>query len=140
MSRFAIPKLIYSFWILELNIENLKQLDKESRNIMIQKGALAPGSCLPLLYLDRKEGGRGLKSVEDVYYECKIKIGLYLLNCKDIIIKQVVELEKGRKKLSILEKITVYAAKIGVEIRKNEEKCKYGVIGKNEEIITNQRR
>jgi len=75
-----------------------------------------------------------------MYYECKIKIGLYLSNCEDTLIKQMLEIEKGRKKLSIIERTTEYAAKIGVVISRDEEKKKYGVIDEKEKIITNQRK
>src|SRR5690348_9005222 len=102
---------------------------------MIEKGAMCPGSCLPLLYLDRNKGGRGLKNLEDCYNESRIKIGIYLTNIQDITIQEILKIEQGRKKESLIEKSKKIANKLGLEIEKNEKNNKYGI-----KIINNNKK
>ena len=54
----------YGAGILYWEEIELKELDRNSRKTMTKYGALHPKSDVDRLYMKRKEGGRGLMSVE----------------------------------------------------------------------------
>ena len=67
---------MYPMWTQSWPIVELQQLDRESRKILKENGGYHPMGTMDLLYLPRKFGGRGLKSVESTYKNIKVKIQL----------------------------------------------------------------
>ena len=126
MNTFANPKLQYIMWVVDLKLEEIRKADMDVRKIMREKGAMAPGSCNALLYLQRGEGGRGLKSIEDLYEQAKIKIAVELMNNEDEDIRKVLKLEKGRRVYTIMEEAQERVKKLGLELKENEQ-GKWGV-------------
>ena len=64
-SQFALPVLAYLMRTQKWPIADLQQLDRETRNIMVENGGQHPLGSKALLHLSRKVGGRGLKSVKE---------------------------------------------------------------------------
>ena len=71
----------------------MQQLDRETRKIMVENGGKHPLELesKAFLYLPRKEGGRGLKSVENEYKLTKIKTAVNLCQNQDLTMKVVRE-------------------------------------------------
>ena len=70
-NAFAVPVLIPKFGILDWTIAEIKQLDIKTRKIMNMTGNFHINSDIDRLYLNRKNGGRGLKSIKTTF-ECRI--------------------------------------------------------------------
>ena len=66
-NQFALPALTYFMWTQVWTIADLQRLDRVTRKVMVVNGAKHPLSSTDLLYLLRKLGGRGLKSIEREY-------------------------------------------------------------------------
>ena len=66
INTWAVAVLRYSGGILDWNKDELQNMDRKTRKIMTMNGALHPRANVARLYLARNEGGRGLKSVEEV--------------------------------------------------------------------------
>lgn len=126
MNLFANPKIMYIEWMMDINIELIRKADKEVRRILRERGAMAPGSCKALLYLERKRGGRGLVSIEALNTQCRIKIALYLMNNEDKQIKEVLKIEKGRRKKNLIEE-AVERAEEELELKIKEKEGKWGI-------------
>ena len=62
-SGFAVPVLIPMFGILDWTIQEIEQIDTQTRKILSMTGNFHRNSDVDWLYLQRKCGGRGLKSV-----------------------------------------------------------------------------
>ena len=60
----SVP-LIYSGPFLKLTRDELKQMDQITRKLMTMHKALHPRDDVDRLYISRKEGERGLASIED---------------------------------------------------------------------------
>ena len=60
-----MPLVRYSGPILKWAREELKQMDQRTRKLMIMHKVLHPRDDVDRLYVSRKEGGRGLASIED---------------------------------------------------------------------------
>ena len=74
-NQFALPVLVYFMWtqVWPITDLELQRLDRESRKIMVENGGKHPLGTSELLYLPRRVGGRGLKSIEAEYKLTKVK-------------------------------------------------------------------
>ena len=65
INTWAVPLVRYSRPFLKWTREELKQMDQRTRKLMTMHKALYPRDNVDRLYVSRKEGGRGLASIED---------------------------------------------------------------------------
>ena len=65
INTWAVPLVRYSRPFLKWTREELKQMDQRTRKLMTMHKALHPRDDVDRLYVSRKEGGRGLASIED---------------------------------------------------------------------------
>ena len=70
-NAFAVPVIIPTFGILDWTSDELKQLDIKTRKMLTMTGSFHRNSDVDKLYIPRKLGGRGLKSLITTY-ECRI--------------------------------------------------------------------
>ena len=61
----AVPLVRYSGPFFKWTRDELKQMDQRTRKVMTMHKALHPRDDVDRLYVSRKEGGRGLASIED---------------------------------------------------------------------------
>ena len=62
---WAVSLVRYSGPFLKWTIDELKQMDQRRRKLMTMHKALHPRDDVDRKYVSRKEGGRGLASIED---------------------------------------------------------------------------
>ena len=65
INSWAVPLVRYSEPFLKWTRDELKQMDQRTRKLMTMHKALHPRDDVGRLYISRKEGGRGLASIED---------------------------------------------------------------------------
>ena len=65
INTWAVPLVRYSGLFLKLTRDELKQMNQRTRKLMTRHKALHPRDDVDRLYVSRKEGGRGLTSIED---------------------------------------------------------------------------
>ena len=65
INTWAVPLVWYSGPFLKWTRDELKQMDQRTRKLMTMHQALHPRDDVDRLYDSRKEGGRGLASIED---------------------------------------------------------------------------
>ena len=65
INTWAVPLVRYSGPFLKWTREELKQMDQRTRKLMTMHKALHPRDDGDRLYVSRKQGGRGLASIED---------------------------------------------------------------------------
>ena len=65
INTWAVPLVRYSGPFLKWTREELKQMDQRTRKLMTMHKALHPSDDVDRLYVSRKQGGRGLASIED---------------------------------------------------------------------------
>ena len=65
INTWAVPLVRYSGPFLKWSREELKQMDQRTRKLITMHKALHPRDDVERLYISRKEGGRGLASIED---------------------------------------------------------------------------
>ena len=77
-NQFALSALTYFMRTQVWTIAVLQRLDRETRKVIVVHGAKHPLSSTDLLYIPRRLGGRGLKSIEREYKTIKIKAAMDL--------------------------------------------------------------
>ena len=65
INTWAVSLVRYSRPFLKWTRDELKQMDQRTRKLMTMHKALHPRDNVDRLYVSRKEGGRGLASIED---------------------------------------------------------------------------
>ena len=65
INTWAVPLVRYSGPFLKWTRDVLKEMDQRTRKLMTMHKALHPREDFNRLYVSRKEGGRGLVSIED---------------------------------------------------------------------------
>ena len=123
-NTFAISAVTYYMCTTEWTVHDLQELDREVRKILTDNGARHPGTSVPLLYMPRSMGGRGLKSVDDEYIETKIKTAVHLYSSDDSRMQAVAEIDQQRGKKgrrSIMKDAEKCAAKLGIQVNNNRE-------------------
>ena len=108
--------------IIHWPVNDLKELDRIMRKIPNDTKEKHPASSNELLYFPRTKGERGLKSVEQVYKETKIKTALHMHRSTDPAVKaaakaDLARMQKGRR--SIIRDANTFANEISVEISTN---------------------
>ena len=94
----AISK--YGAGIIQWKASELKDLDRKSRKTMIY-GGLHPKSDVDRLYVKRKEGGRGLISVERCIREEENSLGFHVANSEENLIRGVLTAETNNTRETI---------------------------------------
>ena len=95
---FAVSVFRATVGICDWTKEDLTQLDIRTRKLMTMNGSLHPRSDTDRLYIPRKEGGRGLLSIEDTFKSRMIALGQHLDESKNVSVylKKVHQHEKDR--------------------------------------------
>ena len=70
-NTFALPTITATVGILEWSIKDFNDIDIKTHKILTMTGSLHPNSDVDKLYINRKEGGRGLKLVQ-ILFESRV--------------------------------------------------------------------
>ena len=101
----AVAIFRYGAGIIQWKASELKDLDRKSRKTMTIYGRLHPKSDVDRFYVKRKEGGRGLISVERCFRKEENSLGFYVANSEETLIRGVLTAEtfNTRKTLTSVE-------------------------------------
>ena len=92
-NAWAVAVFRYGAGILQWKENELKDVDRKSRKTMTIYGALQTKSDVDRLYVKRKEGGRGLMSVERCVKEEENSLGFYVASSEENLIRGVAAAE-----------------------------------------------
>ena len=67
IGALTVPVLRYSFGIINWRIGEIKKIDRKTRKMVTLYKMHHPKADIDMLYVKRKEGGRGLVQVEVAY-------------------------------------------------------------------------
>ena len=106
-------------WTQTWLIANIQQLDREGRKIIVENGGNHPKGSTAILYMSRKLGGRGLKSVENEYKNTKIKAAVKLYCNADPMmaaVRSFEELAVQNRRHSIIKDAKKYAEELDLQL------------------------
>ena len=94
VNTWAVATFRYGAGIIQWKYNKLKDIDRKTRKTMTMYGAFHPKSDVDRLYVKRKEGGRGLISVERCVKEEENILKLYISNSEEKLVKGIAKFEK----------------------------------------------
>ena len=83
VNTWAVSVVRYTAGILNWNKKELQAMDTRTRKILSMNGAMHSRSSVDRLYIKRKEGGRGLMSVEECVRAEEAGLEEYVLASKE---------------------------------------------------------
>ena len=69
INAYCLPAIRYTTGIVDWNLNDLRAKDRKTRKLLTINRELHPRSDVDHVYLSRKKGGRGLKSVDVLHKE-----------------------------------------------------------------------
>ena len=124
----VIPVAPYPMNICKFSNGELNQLDQVIKKELRAKNMLGRQASEKRLYLKQEEGGRGLKSVRDVYKETRLRVACYMSKSTSQWIKAAWRREQLKEEnaiiaecLTIMEEVEVRMRFEGGNIRLDDE-------------------
>ena len=113
----------YTVGIVKWTKEELEALDRMTRKQLTLYGALHLRSDVDRLYVDRKVGGRGLVSVEDLVKHEEKQLNRYMMNSRETVMQAVYERVKIKEADESESRVDKWTGKVmhGQFIRQTEE-------------------
>ena len=81
-NAFALTVIQYHMWTVQWRLNDLRQLDRETRKIIQEHCGMHNRGSTKLLYLPTYQRGQGLTEIETTYKITKIKVSNYLMRSK----------------------------------------------------------
>ena len=76
---FAVPIVTYGYGILDWTKQEIRNLDITTRKVMNMANSLNRRSDVDRIYVSRKQGGRGLRNLEDEYVKRIVGLNQHLV-------------------------------------------------------------
>ena len=89
VNTWAVSLIRYAAPFVEWRRDELKEMDRSTRKVMNMYRALHPRDSVARLYLPRKEGGRGLLSIEDSFGLAKLGLENYVQQSDESLLASV---------------------------------------------------
>ena len=121
-NQFALPVLTYPMWTQHWPLEELRNIDRQTRKIISESGGKHPLSSTAVLYLPREKGGRGLRSIEQEYKLIKIKAAVKLHDNSDPMMRTVQQFEERSTEngfSSLIKDANKFAEELGITLKFN---------------------
>ena len=77
-NTFAVPVLVPTFGVLDWTKNEIEDIDIKTRKTLTQGGNFHRNSSVDRLYSPRKEGGRGLSCIADIFISRIVSIAEHL--------------------------------------------------------------
>ena len=94
INTWAVAIFRYGAGIIQWKEDELKAVDRKTRKMMTMYGAFHPKSDVDRLYVKRKDGGRGLISIERCVKEEESSLKCYVAKSEEKLLKGVAKFEK----------------------------------------------
>ena len=89
INAWAVAVVRYTAGIIDWSKKEVKDIDIKTRKILTMAGAFRMRGVVDRLYIQRKEGGRGMISVEDCVRKEEKSLGMYVKQSEEWMLKVV---------------------------------------------------
>ena len=115
LNTYAVPSLSYGFAVLDWSITELQEIDRQTRNVLRQHHMLHLNSDVDRIYISRKQGGRGLINITDLYKNQIINYSRYLKSSTEQLVILVSTSQTGKGAKSIHFKAQTYLTELNID-------------------------
>ena len=113
----VIPVAAYAMNICKFSVGELKELDQIIKKQLRGKNMLGRQASDERLYLKREKGGRGLKSLRDVYKETRLRVACYMAKSNNQWIETAWTREVIKEDNAIVMESIKTMEEVGVRLR-----------------------
>ena len=113
----VIPVASYAMNVCKFTAGELKELDQIIKRELRRKCMMGRQSSDERLYLKREKGGRGLKSMRDVYKETRLRVACYMAKSTNRWIKAAWRREQMKEENAIVMESIMTMNEVGVRLR-----------------------
>ena len=113
----VIPVAAYAINICKFSVGELKELDQIIKKQLRGKNMLGRQASDERLYLKREKGGRGLKSLRDVYKETRLRVACYMAKSNNQWIETAWTREMIKEENAIVMESIKTMEEVGVRLR-----------------------
>ena len=78
-NSFAVPIITPTIGIINWTIDEIRQIDINTKKLITMTGSVLPNSDVDRIYMSRAKGGRGLRSIRTLYESRIISLRQHLL-------------------------------------------------------------
>ena len=107
--------------VCQFTQKELYDFDMLVKNILCKRGMLGRQASDERLYLKRQDGGRGLKSLRQVYKETKVRVATYMVCSTSRWIRIAWKREYNSEYKSLKREAEQALREVGVEVQFREE-------------------
>ena len=130
----VIPVAAYVMNICKFNVSELKELNQIIKRKLRGRSMLGRQASDERLYLKREKGGRGLKSMMDVYKETRLRVACYMAKSTNRWIEAAWMRETMKEENAIVMESIKTMEEVGVRLRFEDESIRL-----DEEVIEAER-
>ncbi|XP_039297358.1 uncharacterized protein LOC120354371 [Nilaparvata lugens] len=120
-NMLAVPVLTYSFGVVKWNLNELQDLDRETRKRMHMERSLHPRSSVARIYLPRHERGRGLLGLENLHNRVALQFACSIQRCSDPLMQLVHDHEVAGVGTFLYKAAQHAADTLGLDFRTDRE-------------------
>ena len=113
----VIPVAAYPMNVCKFNGGELKELDQVIKRELRSKNMPGKQSSDERLYIRKEDGGRGIKSLKNIYKETRLRVACYMVCSENKWISAALSRENTKEENSILEEAMKIIEDVGVEIQ-----------------------
>jgi hypothetical protein len=117
-----IPVAAYPMNVCKFNKGELRELDQVVKRELRAKNMLARQSSDERLYMKRDQGGRGLKSMRDVYKETRVRVACYMLKSENRWIHAAWRRESLKEENAVVSEAVTIMQEVGKAIQFEDNK------------------
>ena len=122
----VIPVAAYPMNVCQLNKRELMEFNQVVKRELWSRYMLGRQGSDERLYLKREDGGRGLKSMRDVYKETRLRVTCYMAKSTNEWLKVTWKRETLKDENSMIDEAVVTMAQLGADIQFEDNAVKPG--------------
>ena len=113
----VVPVATYAMNVCRFTLAELKELDQIIKKELREKNMLGRQASDERLYLKRKKGGRGLKSLRDAYKETRLRVACYMAKSNNRWIRAAWRREENKEENAVVMESISAMNEVGVRLR-----------------------
>ena len=121
-----VPVAAYLMNVCQFNKGELMELDQVVKRELRSRNMLGRQGSDERLYLKREDGGRGLKSMRDVYKETRVRVTCYMAKSTNEWIRVAWKRETLKDENSTIDEAVATMAQLGADIQFENNAVKLG--------------
>ena len=116
INTYAVPSIVYGFQVIDWTITELDKVDRGTRRLLQQYHSLHIQSDVTRLYIPRRDGGRGLANICELFKNTIINFSIYLSNSNEELLTMALHWQQVRRDKSLHQRAAQYCDELSIDL------------------------